>query len=417
MKSIRPSSADTWMLCNGQPAFVEQLSIPDNPSWYASEGTVAHHVGALCLEGGCDASRFEGYNAAVNQKTGKLIAWGDTYGGDDYEISEQLGDQPHWLYEVDAEMINNVQEYVDYVRRESYGHSMMIEKPVDVSGVLAIKDRTGTADTIILPADATPLTFVDLKYGKGVAVNAKGNRQLRIYAAGFIEEYEDILGPWDSVRLVIHQPRLNSVSEWVVPVDRLKKFARLARKTSKFCQQVGEDYEEHLNPGEKQCKFCDAKPYCPKLADMVEEVLDEDLDIVTGGVVPFNDRAKLGERRKLVELLESWAKSVRNLAQSELEAGGEVPGFKLVIGRKGDRCWSDPAKAEKQLKKFRLRNDQMYSQKLITPTQAEKLITKPRYEKLQDMGMIDQPDGKPTVAPESDPRETVVIDPMFDNLD
>ncbi|MGJ7321623.1 DUF2800 domain-containing protein, partial [Morganella morganii] len=64
---------------------------------------------------------------------------------------------------------------------------------------------------------------------------------------------------------------------------------------------------------------------------------------------------------------------------------------------------------------FRLKQDQMYSMKVISPTQAEKLIKKDsprRWTKLE--ALITRSDGKPTVAPETDPRPALVINPETD---
>jgi hypothetical protein len=51
-----------------------------------------------------------------------------------------------------------------------------------------------------------------------------------------------------------------------------------------------------------------------------------------------------------------------------------VAGYKLVAGKKGARAWADEAEAEKLLKAMRLKKEQMYDLKLISPTSAEKLL-------------------------------------------
>lgn len=59
------------------------------------------------------------------------------------------------------------------------------------------------------------------------------------------------------------------------------------------------------------------------------------------------------------------------------------------------------------LKAFRLKDDQIYDRKVISPTTAEKLakaeaIGKRQWPKLA--ALIVQPEGKPSVAPAADPR-------------
>lgn len=92
-----------------------------------------------------------------------------------------------------------------------------------------------------------------------------------------------------------------------------------------------------------------------------------------------------------------------------------MPGFKLVTGKQGNRVWSDDALAEEMLKSFRLKQEQMYSQKVISPTQAEKLLKKDsprRWTKVE--ALITRAEGKSTIAPESDPRPALNVNPVND---
>lgn len=92
-----------------------------------------------------------------------------------------------------------------------------------------------------------------------------------------------------------------------------------------------------------------------------------------------------------------------------------VSGFKLVTGKQGNRAWRDEVEAEELLKSFRLKQDQMYSQKVISPTQAEKLLKKEsprRWTKVE--ALITRSDGNPTIAPESDPRPALNVNPVND---
>ena len=117
--------------------------------------------------------------------------------------------------------------------------------------------------------------------------------------------------------------------------------------------------------------------------------------------------ARIWKRR---DTIAGWLSEVQAEAQRRLESGMELPGLKLVQGRSGARRWEDPEAAEEQLKKSRIKQAEMYSMKVISPTQAEKLLKKdkPRvWDKLQ--GMITQSDGKPAVAPMADKRPALVV--------
>jgi len=120
-----------------------------------------------------------------------------------------------------------------------------------------------------------------------------------------------------------------------------------------------------------------------------------------------------------VDLIEDWCSAVRAEAHRRLTAGEPVPGYKLVQGKRGNRAWADPDAAEAQLKAMRLKVEEMYDLKLITPPSAEKLakakVIGPRqWPKLQDL--ITQSEGKPHVAPDSDPRPALTVTPVVDDF-
>ena len=118
-----------------------------------------------------------------------------------------------------------------------------------------------------------------------------------------------------------------------------------------------------------------------------------------------------------VDMIEDWCAAVRAEAHRRLTAGDDVPGYKLVQGKRGNRSWSDAAAAEEALKAYRLKTEEMYDLKLISPTSAEKLakskVIGPRqWPKLQ--ALITQTEGKPAVAPASDSRPSITVAPVED---
>ena len=119
------------------------------------------------------------------------------------------------------------------------------------------------------------------------------------------------------------------------------------------------------------------------------------------------------------DLIEDWVKAVRAEVERRLLAGSEVPGYKLVAGKKGNRAWSKPADVEALLKSMRLKEAEMYDFKLISPTSADKLakagtIGPRQWPKLQEM--ITQKDGEPHVAPASDSRPALTVTPVVDDF-
>ncbi|HGJ5854279.1 DUF2800 domain-containing protein, partial [Arsenophonus nasoniae] len=62
-----------------------------------------------------------------------------------------------------------------------------------------------------------------------------------------------------------------------------------------------------------------------------------------------------------------------------------------------------------------LKQEQIYHKKIISPPQAEKLLKKDkpsRWAKLE--ALIERADGKPVIAPESDPRPAIITNPLND---
>jgi hypothetical protein len=117
-----------------------------------------------------------------------------------------------------------------------------------------------------------------------------------------------------------------------------------------------------------------------------------------------------------VRLVEDWCSAVKAEVERRLLAGKTVEGFKLVEGRRGPRKWADEAEAEKVFKSFRLRQDEMYDMKLVSPTSAEKLLkdNPKRWAKVEDL--ITQSDGKPSVAPATDKRSALTVSSVADDF-
>lgn len=407
---LSPSSAWTWISCKASTA--AQLGQPDDSSEYADEGTAAHELAKWCLEDGTDTAAFIG--RIITVESGRE-------------------------FEVDDEMAGFVQTYVDGVRErvEAYKLAgatveMFVEQRLSIEHITGEKGAKGTSDCVLIACFAdghTEICVIDLKYGRGVAVDATNNYQGLMYAAAAVEEHSDFYS-FRTVLIVIHQPRLSEKpSEWSLPIADLVDFVE---KTAKPAAEQAMLYVESVdfapltlsdfNPGEKQCKFCKAKAVCPALAAHVEETIGAEFEHIPmstlGAAVHLLDNERLGVIYESLDLIDGWMKAVRGRIEVELLAGNAVPGVKLVAGRKGARKWSSTDEAEALLKSMRLKQDEMYTFKVISPTQAEKLLAKesPRRWKKAE-ALVTQADGKPSVAPEHDKRPALVIEPAVDEFE
>ncbi|ENX58328.1 MULTISPECIES: DUF2800 domain-containing protein [Acinetobacter] len=422
---LSPSAAHRWMHCAG--SIILEKDIPDSTSEHADLGTAAHFLASESLEQGKNATDF--LNRQIYIKDG-AAHWSD--------LDEQVKLSSYFT--VDLEMTENVQVYLDGVRSQAEGNELLVEQRVEFSNYINSENAFGTSDAVVLTADE--IQIHDLKYGRGVKVDAENNEQLKLYGLGALNEF-GLIGEYKQVRMVIHQPRLGYMSEAVCTIEELEAFAQEAKTSAEYirCLEVGldegdggaiADFEGSFNPGEKQCQWCKAKAKCEALAkhnlqtvlgdfdDLTQVDLQADIAQTTAQVAN-HENDKLGQLYAAIPLLESWIKAIDSAVHQKLHAGEQIQGFKLVAGRQGARTWANPEDAEAMLKSMRLKTEEMYDLKLISPTTAEKLkkaeVIGPRqWTKVE--ALITRADGKPTVAPENDKRPALDVNPQndFDDL-
>lgn len=424
-----PSGAKKRFACPGSLAMEAGMSNDGND--YTDEGTAAHALASMCL---IDGSHPSGYLGRV------LHVVDGVYVADPTEAEQaHAGGHVMRTYTVDVEMAGKVNVYVQSVRKFAEGNTLDAEQALPIGHVSGEEGATGTGDAIIVTADYKELQAHDLKYGMGVEVSAVENPQGMYYLSGALElhraEFEAIGEMPERFRFVIHQPRLDHLSEYSCTYDELMAWQEKARKAEDYARMALEQKESWIHtedppvlvPGE-HCKsaFCKARASCPALDKFVQRSVQADFEVMltdtkatTAARIP-TDLKQLGAKFAVLDIVADWIKQVRARAEAALfdsNNASEVQqalGLKIVQGKKGNRAWDDAAAVEALLKKMRYKTEVIYDLSVKTPPALEKLgIIKPGHmEKLAEH--IKQAEGKPSVAPLDDKRPALDITPKAD---
>ena len=214
----------------------------------------------------------------------------------------------------------------------------------------------------------------------------------------------------ESIRLVISQPAVGkNPSEWDFFNDEKVPYSEGVVRTGAELawSLIGKplaEIEPHLVPGEKQCQYCKAKVDCPKIAKEVDAATGKQFSVLPdpmpGEFQPFSP-ADLAALYLKTPFIRKWCDAIDAKA-TEMTLAGEITqemGLKVVAGREGNRTWDNETEVEEALKSMRLKQEQMYNFKLISPAQAEKVLAdSPRkWKKIQER-IYRAPGGKAVVA-------------------
>lgn len=276
----------------------------------------------------------------------------------------------------------------------------MTETKVDLSQW--IPEGFGTTDVAIV-ADGT-LEIIDLKYGKGVPVNAKDNPQLRLYALGTLELLSEVYDI-EKVKMVIYQPRLDNVSIDATTAEELTSWGNLVVKPA-AAEALSDDGK--FKPGE-WCQFCKARNECRARAEVFIALKD------------FKEKAFLSNEEiadilGYVDGLVKWADGLKENVLSRALEGEEFPGWKVVEGRSNRKYAVDDIEIAKAATAAGYDEALIWERKLLTLSAMEKMMGKKDFERVLGK-LVEKPQGKPTLAPESDKRPSLIATAADDFAD
>ena len=381
-----PSGSSRWIPCPASIKLLREIKRENKSNFYADEGTAAHALGEYCLNEECSA---------------------------DSQIGKKFGSK-HALFTIDKEMARQTQKYIDYVLESVPLHGrMFIENRVSLEHL--IEGMFGTADAIIVGDDYVEV--VDLKYGRGIAVDASDNTQMMIYAIGVLAhlaKYDHRLKADDVIKMTIVQPRAphadGPIRSYEISISDLKEFQETVKNA--IAESCSED--PSFGPTEKGCRWCEAAPICKayaehnlriaqlEFADFGKSKKELKDSLMESATIPMDKLAEIYAHSKAIK---QWLDGIEAYAIEEGRRGNMMPGFKLVYGR-SNRKFEDVATVIELASELGISDDVLYNDpKMRSPTQLEKEVTAEEWERLNEL--VIKPQGKVVVAPESDSRSEI----------
>lgn len=359
------SSAGRVLQCPGSVQLCAQY--PNIESEFAAAGTSLHMAMDMIFSG-------------VAKQDRDVI--GLTFNG--FEVTEELF----------TDAIQPVLEHWDELDKSLGGIDFFSEQRVVFPG---IENAFGTTDLIGTAKDRT--VVYDFKFGRGVAVDAEDNPQLKYYALAAMHTpaTAQFFSPDKPVEVFIAQPMVNDgerFTRWVTSAKQLEAFGVELRHAVETAMLP--DAPLKMGP---YCKFCSAKSGCP-----LYQNLAADARLLKHDAMKEHLEEWLPQADMLIEL----GNFIKDLAHDQMEKGMPVRGWKLVQKR-ATRSWVDPEKALKHFAKMGLPAADRYVKKIISPAQAETALKAARLPADLPAALVKKESSGTTLAPESDKRPAVAL--------
>ena len=309
-------------------------------------------------------------------------------GGEAAKIGTAIHALAETCYQLDSDPMKSVGTVVEGIKMTEENCEMALEH---LKAIWAIEDELGkgsvtvekflqyqdtykakvggTTDVIGVSKQKRKLIIADLKTGRGY-VDAD-NDQLRLYALAAFEDgnlYQDI----DKVELWIIQPHHGETRKHSMTTQELVDWEHYVLVPA---------IENALNPlfqpvpSDSACQYCNARTICPAQANIAEVV-------ATAPPVEMLTESQISVLLTKFDMVEGYIKAVRDHALKRMESGSVIDGWQLQPKR-ALRSWTDEKDAYKGLLALGLDPRQVTKNELITPAQAEKLLTKDQKPSLE----------------------------------
>ena len=364
---LSASSSHRWLNCPPSARLCEGYD--NKGSDFAAEGTDAHAL--------CEYKLRKALGMEANDPTEDLT-W---YNSEMEECANGY--------------VSFVMELVEEAKKTCPDPVVLIEQRLDYSRY--VEEGYGTGDCLVI-ADGT-LNVIDLKYGKGVEVEAEQNPQMMLYAIGALELFDDLYDI-NAVTMTIFQPRRANVSIWTISKSDLCQWAE---NTLRPAAELAFNGEGNYHSGD-WCQFCKAKQECRARADEQMALMRYDFKLP-----PLLTDEDVEDILGRVDQLASWAEDVKEYAFQLALSGKQWPGWKLVEGRSNRRYVDETAVADA----VSAAGLDPFEHKLRGITAMTSLLGRKRFEEMLG-SLIEKPQGKPTLAPECDKRPAMNTNDFID---
>jgi hypothetical protein len=400
---LAPSAMHRITACGGSLAMEERLP-PKPSSSAANEGTAAHELAAWALTMRRDPAEMLGRVIDINgaDHSRRFLMPGAPIGDDGTR------------WPVTEEMIEAVSLYVGVV--DALGGERMVEQRLHMERIHG--DVWGTGDALVYLAETKHLHVIDLKYGRGVVVEATDNPQLVCYASGAITRIAaEGVTAVERITMTIVQPRAphdaGPVRSWTLDFSELESWESSIGESAQAAliatgqNNVGspEWNARWLRPGD-HCRFCAFGAQCPARAEMALRDAQAEFDVEGVMTLPEPETMspeQLADTLRKARAIQHWINAVEEYANAEALDGRVPPGFKLVAKR-ATRAWKDEAAllaAAPML--LTISTNEMYAEpKLLSPAQLEKKL--PKDERAALASFITSTSSGTNLVPEGDAR-------------
>lgn len=352
---LSPSGSKLWLNCPGSVRM--QADCPDERGEAAAKGTGAHALGEACLKRGHECDQYIGW-------------WcGECPSGADFLTKDQPSGDGVMAFQIDVEMAQNVQIYVNHVREM---HASMPGSTMELEVESKVDEHIwGTTDAKVGQMFG-PLHIIDYKNGY-THVDEINNSQLMIYALGSLDPAMEYTG----ITTCIVQPN----SPYGAPVRShtysLEELLVWRTNVLLPAAKAALAPDAPCIPGD-WCKdgWCKARAICPALTGHLNEVAQGMFSPVQAerpttlplpqNMTPEQRGFILDNKKLLIDFLGTVEKFECSLAHKGQNTWG-----KFVKG-KSSRAFENEMVAAERL--TAMLGESPYERTMLSPAKAEKAL-------------------------------------------